>query len=78
MSVTIDIEQFDNGISIKWEDTEGRDEAIVALDADKESAIGKTIWDDIKHAMDAALTNTVRMKIEYLVFFDEDKENYDQ
>lgn len=74
MSVTIDVEQFDNGISIKWEDSEGHDnEAIVALDADKESAIGKMIWDDIKHAMDAALTNTVRMKIEYLVFFDEDK-----
>ena len=74
MSVTIDIEQFDNGISIKWEDTEGHDnEAIVALDADKESAIGKMIWDDIKTAMDVALTNKVRMKIEYLVFFDEDK-----
>ena len=73
MSVTIDVEQFDNGISIKWEDSEGHMEGIVALDADKESAIGKMIWSDIKNAMDAALTNTVRMKIEYLVFFDEDK-----
>ena len=74
MSVTIDIEQFDNGISIKWDDTEGHDyEAIVALDADKESAIGKMIWDDIKTAMDVALTNKVRMEIKYLVFFDEDK-----
>lgn len=74
MNVTIDIEQFDNGITLKWDDTEGHDpEALVALDKDKENAIGKMIWDDIKHAMDAALTNTVRMKIEYLVFFDEDK-----
>ena len=72
MSVTIDVEQFDNGISLKWEDTEGHDnEAIVALDADKESAIGKMIWDDIKHAMDSALTNKVRMEIKYLVFFEE-------
>ena len=72
MSVTIDIEQFDNGISIKWDDTEGHDnEAIVALDADKESAIGKMIWDDIKTAMDVALTNKVRMEIKYLVFFEE-------
>ena len=73
MNVTIDIEQFDNGISIKWEDSEGHMDGLVALDADKESAIGNKIWYDIKKAMDSALTNKVRMEIEYLVFFDEDK-----
>ena len=74
MKVTIDIEQFDNGISLKWNDSEGHDpEAIVALDRDKETAIWKMIWDDIKSAMDAALTNTVRMEIDYLVYFDEEK-----
>lgn len=71
MSVTIDIEQFDNGISIKWEDSEGHMDGLVALDADKKYAIGNMIWADIKKAMDSALTNTVRMKIEYLVFFEE-------
>ena len=71
MSVTIDIEQFDNGISIKWEDSEGHMDGLVALDADKKYAIGNMIWADIKKAMDAALTNKVRMKIEYLVFFEE-------
>lgn len=72
MSVTIDIEQFDNGITLKLDDTEGHDnEAIVALDDDKESAIGKMIWDNIKTAMDVALTNKVRMEIKYLVFFEE-------
>ena len=74
MSVTIDIEQFDNGISIKWKDSENHDpEALVALDKDKENAIGNMIWYDIKRAMDSALTNKVRMEIKYLVFFDEDK-----
>ena len=74
MKVTIDIEQYDNGISLKWEDDEGNDpQAIVALDRDKENAIGKMIWNDIKEAMDAALTSTVRMEIDYLVYFDEEK-----
>lgn len=74
MKVTIDIEQYDNGISLKWNDSEGDEaEAIVALDRDKEMAIGKMIWEDIKSAMDAALTNTVRMEIDYLVYFDEEE-----
>ena len=73
MNVTIDIEQFDNGISIKWEDSEGHMDGLVALDKDKENAIGNMIWYDIKRAMGSALTNKVRMEINYLVFFDEDK-----
>lgn len=74
MKIQIDVEQFDNGITLKWNDSEGHaPEAIVALDRDKENAIGKMIWDDIKSAMDAALTNTVRMEIDYLVYFDEEK-----
>ena len=57
-----------------WNDSEGHEpEAIVALDRDKETAIGKMIWSDIKKAMDAALTNTVRMEINYLVYFDEEE-----
>lgn len=75
MQVTINIEQYDNGIALKWRDDEGRtdSEAIIAYDRDKESVIGKMIWNDIKEAMDAALTNTVRMKIDYLVCFDKEE-----
>lgn len=66
MKVTIDIEQYDNGISLKWNDSEGHEpEAIVALDRDKETAIGKMIWDDVKNMMDVTLTNMMRLKIEY-------------
>lgn len=65
MKATIKIEQFDNGISLKWfsPDTDGQSE--VALDFDKEKAIGKMIWDNIKHLMDAELCNEVEMCIEY-------------
>lgn len=73
MKITIDIEQFDNGITIKREDSEGQQEAIVSLDRDKESTIGKMLWKDIDSSMNAALTNTVRMEIDYLVYFDEEK-----
>lgn len=65
MKVTIKIEQFDNGISLKWKspDTDGQSE--VALDFDEEKAIGKMVWDDIKHLMDTELCNEVEMVIEY-------------
>ena len=65
MKAIIEIEQFDNGISLKW-DAEGQEhEAIVAMDRDKEAAIGKMIWSDVINIMNADLTNTVRMIVEY-------------
>lgn len=67
MKVTIEIEEFDNGITLKWKDTNGKmdDEAVVALDRDKETAIGKMIWSDIENAMNLAMTNKARMEITY-------------
>ena len=84
MKAIITIEQFDNGISLKWKDGDGQNtvhmpaadpQCVVALDRDKETVIWKMIWNDIKEAMDAALTSTVRMEIDYLVYFDEEKKN---
>ena len=70
MKANIQIEQFDNGITIRWEDVEGEHDpqAIVALDRDKEMSIGKTIWEDIKMIMDSQLCNAVEMNIEYKPF----------
>ena len=67
MKANIQIEQFDNGITIKWKDAEGEhdQQAIVALERDKEMSIGKTIWEDIKMIMDSHLCNAVEMEIEY-------------
>lgn len=65
MKAKIIIEQFSNGISLKWEGENHEQEAIVALDYDKEKAIGKMIWDDVKHIMDAELCNVVTINIEY-------------
>lgn len=67
MKVTIEIEQFDNGITIKWKDVEGKQDsqANVALDSNKEIAIGRMIWDDVKMIMDSTLCNAVEMEIEY-------------
>lgn len=65
MKVTITVEQFGNGISIKWESPDVDSQSEVALDYDKEKAIGKMIWDDIKNVMDAELCNVVEMVIEY-------------
>lgn len=65
MKVTITVEQFDNGISLKWQSPDADDQSEVALDFDKEKAIGKMIWDDIKNVMNAALCDEVEMSIEY-------------
>ena len=65
MKATIKIEQFGNGISIKWESPDVDPQSEVALDFDKEKAIGKMIWDDIKNVMNAELCNEVEMSIEY-------------
>lgn len=65
MKAKIIIEQFDNGISIKWDSPDVDPQSEVALDFDKEKAIGKMIWDDIRSVMDAELYNEVEMVIEY-------------
>ena len=65
MKVTIKIEKFDNGISLKWVSPDTDKQSEVALDYDKEKAIGKVIWDDVKHLMDTELCNEVEMVIEY-------------
>jgi hypothetical protein len=64
MKTTITIEQFDNGISIKYDDDEGNSTAIVSLDRTKEEDIGKMIWNDINDLMNAKLTSKVTMNIE--------------
>ncbi len=65
MKATIKIEQFGNGISINWESPDIDPQSEVVLDFDKEKAIGKMVWDDIKHLMDTELCNEVEMVIEY-------------
>lgn len=65
MKAKIKIEQFGNGISIKWKSPDIDPQSEVALDYDKEKAIGKVIWDDIKDVMNAELCNEVEMSIEY-------------
>lgn len=65
MKVIIEIEQFDNGIALKWKDEDDNELKSVALERDKEQAIGKAIWEDIKSVMDSELSNKVELKIEY-------------
>jgi hypothetical protein len=68
MKVTIKIDQYDNGISLKWKDADGEadPQCLVALERDKEKAIGERIWDDVKAFMDAKSANVVNMAIEFL------------
>jgi hypothetical protein len=67
MKVEITVEQFNNGISLKWRDCDGNIESedLVALERDQVNTIGKTIWDNIKSVMDSKFANIVKLTIEY-------------
>ena len=65
MKTTITIEQFDNGISIKYDDDEGNSTAIVSLDHTKAADIGKEIWSDVEYMMNHDLKNKVKMEITF-------------
>lgn len=67
MKVEITVEQFNNGISLKWRDCDGNiePEDLVALEVDQVNTIGKIISDDIKLVMDNKLANIVKLTIEY-------------
>ena len=69
MKVIIELEQFDNGITIKWKDAYEccDDKCIVVLDTEKETVIGQIIWDDVKSAMDLLGTNKIKMKVTYSI-----------
>lgn len=69
MKVTIDVEQFDNGITLKWKNADGNadQEALVALDREKETVIGKMIWSGIEKTMNLIMTNKIKMEITYLL-----------
>lgn len=67
MKVEIFVEQFNNGISLKWRDCDGNIESedLVALKKDQVNTIGKIVLDDIKLVMDNKLANIVKLTIEY-------------
>ena len=69
MKVKAIIEQYDNGISLKYQGQSADDDiepvAIVALERDIEYTVGKTIWDDVRRIMNLHLTNSVEITIEY-------------
>ena len=71
MKVEIIIEQFDNGISLKWGDGH-LTKAYVAMEHHKNTTIGDVLWEDIKNLMDCTTTNKVKMCIEYTL--EEDKQ----
>lgn len=67
MTAKIIIEQFDNGISIKWEELDQNIDpvAVVALDRDIARTLGEMVWEDIRSVMDTNLTNGAQISLEY-------------
>ena len=66
MRETLEVEQFDNGISFRSVDVDINNTdpiAEVALTHNQEAALGKLLWADIKYVMDANLCNNVRVTI---------------
>lgn len=66
MKTRFEIEQFDNGITLKVEDLDRVTDqtAKVVLERDIFETIGKEIWQDVQCAMNAAAENAVEIIIE--------------
>lgn len=66
-NVQIEIEQFNNGITLRWHDLDGEegDYSEVALEHQEAQIIGSEIWGDINNMLDCSCKNKVRLTIKY-------------
>lgn len=58
MDYKFTIEQFDNGITIRWQDID-RDRAIVIPEHSINAEVGKIIMENVKSVMDMNTTNKI-------------------
>ena len=58
MDIKFTIEQFDNGITLRWQDID-RDRAIVIPDHSINAEVGKIIMENVKSVMDMNTTNKI-------------------
>jgi hypothetical protein len=58
MDTKYTIEQFDNGITLRWSDID-RDRAIVIPDHSINAEVGKIIIENVKSVMDMNTTNKI-------------------
>lgn len=68
---TLDIEQFDNGITIVADDAEADQERRVVLERSEASEIGKLVWEDATHLMNEHTANKCRITVTCEVIADE-------
>ena len=67
---TLDIEQFDNGITIVADDAETQERRVV-LERSEASEIGKLVWEDATHLMNEHTANKCRITVTYEVIAEE-------
>ena len=60
---TVIIEQFDNGISYKWESNNVDPTHMVSLDVTRNQDLGKELWSDIVNFMNENSVNKVKLTI---------------
>jgi hypothetical protein len=65
----IEIEQFDNGITARWEDADGNYDPTKSLaEKGKEAeCIGKEIWGDVREILSTQPTDKVIIKVQYVI-----------
>lgn len=74
--VYIEIEQYDNGYSLKWHDITGyADDCNIVLPKEKtEWMLGSVILKDIKSVMDGNAANQIKIEILYEPLIDKQNE----
>lgn len=67
--VKIEVEQFDNGITARWEDIDGAvdPEKSLGVKGNEAVCIGKQIWSDIHEILATQPTDKVIINIQYVI-----------
>lgn len=65
----IEIEEFDNGITARWEDVSGNVESqkSLAIKGDEARVIGKLIWADVNEILATQPTDKMIIKVQYVI-----------
>lgn len=66
-NVQLDIERFDEGVTIRWDDIDGNVDGTksIAVNGEEAEGIGELIWDDVHDIFQATNHENLRMTIKY-------------
>ena len=65
----IEVEEFENGITARWSDTDGAYDPTksLAIKGNEAECIGECIWGDVREILSNTNTDKVIVKVQYVI-----------